>query len=275
MPVVISDSLVLQDAEAALSLDHPIIGWHNIVTTLNLVADTEDADYPATNLANPATHLSWKESPASPQADVYITVTTGTADDLDYLAIARHNLWTVGATVSVGYFNTASPPQWVELVGETTLPNDGPALFRWTAQPLTQVILKISGQDDPAQVAVLYVGKLLVLPRRLYQGMGAINHGRVANVTNGMSEAGHFTGRIVTQERLRNTVPLSLIDPAYYRAHIDEFLEASKELPFFMAWRPQTYPNEVGYCHLTNDPLPVNEAPHGLIAMTLEMTAAR
>jgi hypothetical protein len=46
----------------------------------------------------------------------------------------------------------------------------------------------------------------------------------------------------------------------------------SKQNPFFIAWRPQTYPDEVGYCHMTNDPAPINEAPHGLVAMSLEMT---
>jgi hypothetical protein len=99
-----------------------------------------------------------------------------------------------------------------------------------------------------------------------------INYGRIAKVTNGRSEAGNFLGRIVTQEFVKDTVPLSLIDPVYFRNHIADFLIDSKENPFFIAWRPQTYPREIGYCHMTNDPAPINEAPHGLIAMSLEMT---
>ena len=119
---------------------------------------------------------------------------------------------------------------------------------------------------------MLYVGKLLVLPRKLYQGLTPINYARTAKIVSGLSEAGQFLGRIVTQEFVKDTIPLSLIDPAYYRSYIDTFMAESKETPFFFAWRPLTYPAEIGYCHMTNDPMPANEAPHGLIAMNWEMT---
>jgi hypothetical protein len=87
-----------------------------------------------------------------------------------------------------------------------------------------------------------------------------------------MSEAGDFLGRIETQRKIENEVPLSLIDPTYYRNHIDQFLDVSKTTPFFFGWRPQTYPAEIGYCSMTNDPHPVNESPHGLISMDFAMT---
>jgi uncharacterized protein YfaP (DUF2135 family) len=60
MSLVISSSLVLADEADGLSLDHPLIGWHNVVTSATISADTEDANYPASNLANPATHLEWR-----------------------------------------------------------------------------------------------------------------------------------------------------------------------------------------------------------------------
>jgi len=161
---------------------------------------------------------------------------------------------------------------WTTLVAESVLGDDGPAIFRFTAQSLTSLSIRMGPTSLIAQIAVVYAGKLLVLPRKLYQGFVPINYGRVAKVTSGRSEAGQFLGRIVTQEFVKDSVPLSLIDPAYFRAHIADFLVDSKERPFFIAWRPQTYPAEVGYCHMTNDPAPINDPPHGLVAMTLEMT---
>lgn len=270
MPVIISSNLTLTAPEESdLTLDHPVIGWQSLCTSSNVFADSADSNYPVSNIANPATHLFWKTASTSDQV---ITLTTGTTDPIDYLAIAAHNFGSLGTPVSVGYYDTSSPPVWTELVAESMLANDSPVLFRFSAQILTRISLRFNPNGNFPQIAVMYVGKLLVLPRKLYQGFAPINYARVAKVTNGRSEAGNFLGRIVLQEFVKDTVPLSLIDPTYFRDHIAEFLVDSKERPFFIAWRPQTYPLEVGYCHMTNDPLPINEAPHGLIAMQLEMT---
>jgi hypothetical protein len=273
MSVIVSSNLVLTADEAALSADHPIIGWQTIITASNITfQSTSDANYPESNLANPATHLAWRAAAAS-GGYTYFSIATGTADPLDYVAIARHNLGTIASSVTVGYFDTSSPPAFVALTPETLLADDGPALFRFTAQSLaTNIAVRLGASAVAPQIAVMFAGKLLVLPRKIYQGLAPINYARVAKVTNGRSEAGQFLGRIVMQEFVKNTIPLSLIGPTYFRDHIAEFLVSSKTNPFFFAWRPGTYPAEIGYCHMTNDPLPVNEAPHGLVAMSMEMT---
>lgn len=272
MSVFYSDSFVLTSGdEAALSADHPIIGWHNIVTPANIAFGTSATGFPASNMANPATHLTWKAAAGSGSYQ-FIGITTGTADPIDYVAIARHNLGSIGSSIIVGYIDNSSPPNFLPLVPEQTLGDDGPALFRFPAQSFSLLSIALGPSAVAPQISVMFAGKLLVLPRKLYQGMGPINYAHVAKVTNGRSEAGQFLGRIVLQEFVKNSVPLSLISPTYFRDHIADFLVYSKEFPFFFAWRPETYPDEVGYCHMTNDPMPINEAPHGLIAMTMEMT---
>ncbi|HEY0220024.1 MAG TPA: hypothetical protein VGC26_09720, partial [Afipia sp.] len=68
------------------------------------------------------------------------------------------------------------------------------------------------------------------------------------------------------------SVPLSLITPAWYRANMDPFLAAAKETPFFFAWRPNTYPREVGFCWLTDDPMPVPVDTGNLIGFSLNLS---
>jgi hypothetical protein len=268
--IIIASNIVLSGDEAALSLDHPIIGWS---TATSAAADSEDSNNPASNMQNPATHLFWRAgAPDSPPATyIYITL-AGYNDNFDYVAIARHNLGTNSTPIAIGYFDSNSPFSFIPLIGDTILPDDGPTLFRFAEQGTNHIVIRLTPGGFTPQIAVAYGGKLLVLPRKVYQGFAPINHSRVAKVTNGRSEAGNFLGRIVLQEFVKDTMPLSLIDPTYFRDHITQFLTASKESPFFIAWRPQTYPTEVGYCHMTNDPVPINEAPHGLIGMQLEMT---
>lgn len=270
MSIILSENFVFTEDDASLTVDHPIVGWQSIVTAGNITADTEEALYPASNLANPATHLKWQAADTTEQ---YIEIITDSVEGIDFLAIARHNLSSAGIVVSVGYFTNDSPDQWTELVEESTLSDDGPALFRFTPQVRASIYLKLAaGAGDPAEIAVLYVGKLLVLPRKLYQGLTPTPFGRVSKATNGRSEAGNYLGRVITQEFIQGKIPLSLIDPTYYRDHIDDFIAASKDTPFFFGWRPESYPQDLGYCFMTNDPQPVNESPHGLIAMSLEMT---
>lgn len=269
MGIVITQNYVLTppDLAAGLSLDHPVIGWRTVVTPSTIAADSNNSNFPASNLANPATHLKWLRA-AAPSTFGYITIATLGLGQIDYVAIARHNLGSLGIPIAIGYGGGT----WTELVSPAVLPDDGPALFRFSPQTLASVQIRLGPSSNIPEIAVVYAGKLLTLPRKLYQGFVPINYGRIAKVTNGRSEAGNFLGRIVLQEFVKDTVPLSLIDPAYFRANIAAFLIDSKENPFFIAWRPQSYPNEIGYCHMTNDPAPTNEAPHGLVAMQMEMT---
>jgi hypothetical protein len=65
-----------------------------------------------------------------------------------------------------------------------------------------------------------------------------IKYGRRTNVTNGMSESGNFLGRIVLGQMVETEVSLQNITPGWYRSYMDPFIEASRETPFFFAWRP-------------------------------------
>ncbi|MET4315877.1 hypothetical protein [Bradyrhizobium sp. RT4b] len=267
MTLVISSAVVLADAADSLSLDHPIIGWHNVVTAATVTATREDPNYPATNLANPATHLEWRSSEDDLQ---YLTVTTNETDPIDYLAVARHNFSSYAIPTAVEGFIDGV---WTEIVEEVMLPDDGPVLYRFEAQSLSQIRLRMSVASDLRlpRAAVLYVGKLLVVERKVYAGHMAITDGIKVNVANGRSETGNFLGRIVLGEWRETSIPLSLISPDWFRAYMRPFLDEGRDLPFFFAWRPETYPREVGYGWLTEDPTPTPDTTSHLLAFDLKV----
>lgn len=265
MAVIVSNNFVLTESDPTLTPDHPVIGYRNIVTTGNLVADTADVNYPATNLANPATNLKWKAATAAVQ---YLTITPGNSNLIDYVAIARHNLGSAAIAVSIEGNPGAG---YVGLVAPVVLGGDGPALFRFTPQALALgVRIKLAAAAGAlASIGVVYAGRLLVLQRRIYVGHTPMPMARVSKITNGMSESGDFLGRIELSRSVQSTVPLSQLDPAWYRANFDPFVAVGKSTPFFFAWRPQSYPAEVGYGWLNNDPMPVPTAPSNLNALSL------
>jgi hypothetical protein len=269
MSLVISSAVVLAEVADSLSLNHPVIGWHNVVTSTTIVATNEDANFPASNLANPATHLEWRSDVDTEQ---YITVTTNYVDEIDYVGIAGHNLSSGGIAVSVGYFDASSPPVWVELVEEVMLPDDGPAIFRFTAQSAAIIKIKLAAGAVEPRASVVYVGKLLVIERKIYVGHTPMPDGIKSSVANGRSESGKFLGRIELGEWRESTIPLSLVSPSWFRTYMRPFLRDGKNLPFFFAWRPEDYPFETGFGWLTEDPIPAPAGPSNLIAFDMKVS---
>lgn len=277
--IVISNSLVFGEAPLALP-NNPLIGWHNIVTPAGLTADTAAANFPIVNVANPITArgVRWQAADATAQA---ILIEISDNIEIDYLAIARHNLASAGIAVSIDGRTTEIPGEgegegeddgWFELVQGAVLPNDGPALFRFEKQSLAYIRINLAAGSAAAEIAVIYAGALLVLQRRIYVGHVPLPYGRSARIVNGKSEGGDFLGRILLSEQTATAVDLQNIEPDWYRANMDAFVLASKTIPFFFAWRPQEYPNEVGFAWMTNDPKPANQRSNGMMQIQLQMT---
>ena len=89
------------------------IGYDNAVTISNVSADSEQASYPVTNLANPATNSLWKSNSTSAQ---YVTIDVDAVQNCDYIGIAGHNFGTAqcdveiqGQTVDGGAWSTIVP----------------------------------------------------------------------------------------------------------------------------------------------------------------------
>jgi hypothetical protein len=278
--IVVSSGFVVSPGADNLNADSPIVGYRNRVPESTLSATTADDNFPVTNLNNPATHLRWQADAALPASDVYITVIfdpDSSAKLVDYLAIARHNLGSGQAVVSVEgtHAEPVNPEDWVELVGEHLLPNDGPTIFRFTRQGLFGIRLRIQpSQSLPVKtrsIAVLFVGELLSLQRRIYVGHTPLHLGRETTIANHRSIDGCFLGRIILGASTSTSVELSNLTPAWYRAYMDPFLIEARENPFFFGWRPGAYPYEAGYAWLTDDPRPTNSRTNGMMSVSLDL----
>lgn len=275
MSVVISTNYVISDSLSGggvINANNPVFGRGNLVTVDNIETTTEEPANPATFMANPSTNLRWIGLTGSPAADEYVTLTINATDPVDYIAIARHNLGSAQIAVSVEYFDpTASPDTWEELIAPVMLATDGPALFRFPPANYSALRLRLQPGDDAPTIAVVYAGPLLVLQRRIYVGHTPMPFGRKTKVTNARSEAGHFLGRIVLGQQTGTGFTMDNLTPAWYRAYMEPFLLEGQQVPFFFAWRPQSYPREVGYGWFTNDPMPKNSRANGMMQIEIQM----
>lgn len=248
--------------------NNPLIGYKNVATSSNLASTTEDTFFPLVNLANPTTFQPWKGTDAD--SNEVITF-TGDGSDIDYVGIAAHNFGSTGRTVGITATLDGDP---VTLISPILITSDEPLLFRFANAPYSEIEITISADADdttPPQAAVLFIGELLVAQRRIYVGHTPINYGRQSNVVVGRSTNGNFLGRLVLGEKRVTSVQLNNLTPAWYRTYFEPFVAAAVAEPFFFAWRPGSYPLEVGYCWATGDIVPSNALSNGMMSVSMDL----
>lgn len=248
------------DDSTVYDSNSPIVGWESLVGTSNVTASSAAAGYPVSNLANPSTVSRWR---ATSSAANNLTLASANLP-INYLAIARHNLAEAGVGASI-QVNTGGG---LSEVIPNAIPADGrPLIFQFATANYTQVRLVLAAGSAAAEIAVMYVGLLLTLQRRIYVGHTPVTFGRSADVMNGMSEDGNFLGRIVRNELRETSVALRNLTPLWYRNKMDPFVESGIQQPFFFAWRPGTYPRETGFGWFPSVPKPVNSLSNGMMSV--------
>lgn len=255
--IINATGLSANDTEQPLS--HPIIGYDNVVTTSNIEATSSDDDYPVTNVANPSTALRWLAGSPSPDIDHYLTLTDASAQDFDYVAVARHNFGTAGITVSIEAQEFGSPaPGYTEIVQETLPTDDSPILFRFAPAQYANIRLRMQPGSAPATVAVLYIGKLLEMQRSVDVGprITPPPYARRVDAIDGFSQGGQFLGRVIENQNQETETQFMHLEPAWYRTYFDPFVEAAIGAPFFFGWSPEDYPAELGFMWIPTNKVP-------------------
>lgn len=186
--------------------------------------------------------------------------------------------WIDEFRISVGiarWTSAFTPPlaeaEWSELITNVLLPDDGPALFRFPKLAYSFVRIKLKPGLAIPQAAVLYCGALLVIQRRIFVGHAPIKYNVQSRVVNGKSESGEFLGRIVLSEGNKTTMSLQNLRSPWARANMAPFITAAREIPFFFAWRPSDYPNEIGFVWATNEPSLLISKQTDLMQCSVEM----
>lgn len=253
--------------------DYPVVGWQNLVTATTVAADHEAAGYPATNLSTPATNDAeqWKSDSTGEQ---YVTVLFGAEHEVDYVGIARHNFGSGGIVVTVEGLpfggDPNEPSDWVELVEPAVVAGDVVHMARFEPTWLIGLRLKLQPDAVAPKAAVLHVGKLLEFERGVQPGNPPLVYARERDVQTPISQSGQYLGLVVSGGRRRAAVNIIKLTPEWYRSILDPFLDVVIGQPFFWAWRPMTYPNEVAYAWVTSQPMPAPDMA-GYIDITMQM----
>lgn len=266
MPVIISPSMVLGGPSGALPpfpLTHAMIGYRTICTADNVIASSQAAGSPAEDAVNIFTNEYWRPEtlPAT------WTVDAGTGVDTDYIGIAAHTLGTSGATVAMQYSTDGST--WTTLYSLTPADN-APIMLIYETLTARYWRLSVTGSTAP-RIGVVYIGQMLQMQRPIYGGHSPITLNRSTVIYNQMTEAGQFTARSITRQGNGASYAWKNLTAGWYRQYFDPFVKAARRVPFFIAWRPITFPTEVGFVWTNADIRPSNMGIRDLMEVSMDV----
>ncbi len=224
--------------------DSPIILANNLLIGQPATATSAANGFPASAVTNPLTYERWAPATGGSNA-VTIDLPGGT---FDTIAIAAHTLGTNGVTFTIAgwmpYWG------WVDVITQTPT-TDEPFVLCFGANKIYSK-LRIT-IDKQAEIGVVYAGKRLEMPLTIYGWHTPDTIGRETDIKTARSVSGNFLGRTVVRRGYEARYEFKHLGAAWYRSHFEPFAKDAITNPFFIAWYPSKYPNEVIYGWVEQD----------------------
>lgn len=274
MPVLISQSLLLSSASTSNLYDanSPRIGIENLTNQANIDGLNAGAlpSNPAWLTSLPSMNERWITDGTS---NNYLWAANMQFADVDYIGIAGHR-GLINKQIEILYTDSSGLNV---IYGPVLITDSSPIFINFDNISPNYIIIKfITAENFSFEIANIYVGKSVALPRKIYVGHTPITLGYKTNRSFNVSDAGNFNGQTILSSSLESSVSMDNIPPDIMRNKTGtglnkKFIEPARTRPFFWAWRPSSYPDEVGYCSLMGDVQPPNSKPNGYMSMSFNM----
>ena len=188
---------------------------------------------------NGLTYNRWKPNAASSTYEISL----GTSRNCTIACIGAHTLGTEGCTVDLQYDSGGGT--WVTV--ESNTPTDDTAImFLFDTISAENWRLNITG--GAPEIGVFWIGRDLQMERPLYGGFSPIQMSRNTTLRGNVSQKGEWLGRSVIRRNYGGTLTWSNLSASWVRTNLDMtdgLLYAMEREPFFVAWRPDTFEDEV------------------------------
>jgi len=240
MPVVIEENTNFERP-----LNHARICYDNKVIDATVTATSEQTNFEATAVQNPFTYEFWR--PNSQTAS--LTIAFDSSQDIDYIALGSQNLKgeiTIknGSTEVITYDATGENENILFLIKERSFDS------------LVIEIDSTSYGELAGSLGVVYAGKTLEMYRPFFEGFTPFLRSRTTKILSNKSESGQFLGKSIINQGYRANFEWDNLPSKWYNEHFDAFVEKALQYPFFVAWNPLRYPDDILYCEVNQDIIP-------------------
>ena len=266
MSVVISSNLILSAAAGnSLPLTHARIGYHSYLDSAVITASQAgDAGHPVGNITTTQTFERYK-STVLPVTT--IDVDLGTAKPVDYIGMVGKKIeaYTLEFSlddISYTQISALGDPSQVAKMG----------LFEETEARYWRIAIVGNILSNTFDIANIKLGLTLTMYHAIYGGHTPLNLSRQTVTKPNISEGGEFLGSSTIRKGFSTSYDFKNLPADWYRNEFDPFVEhASEGRTFYVAWRPEKFPLEVGYCLGNSDIAPSNMGTRDLMQVTFNV----
>lgn len=258
--------MILTVGEPDLSL--PIIAWRNVFAGATVEDDigavTYEPGFPPPAIVTYSTY----EGAAASGGIGPLTIDPGETVLIDYFAFSS-------------VLQPDSPPHTLTIsTSGTPDDEDFTQLDTWTDVRYPLLVLletPVSARRVRIQMTAEFAGNVMAgrrlqVQRPVYVGHEPVRLNRRTVSTGPQSENGQYLGKLIRSESLRTQLDLTNLSPAWVREHLDPFVAAARDQPFYLAWRPSEI-DDVAYCWLESDPQIEGQRVNGMMRANMRILA--
>lgn len=162
--------------------------------------------------------------------------------------------WT-SSTGEVWTVNTSGAPtaRLNNYMVGTNWPGYAPAtndalLFLDTDKAGRYLQIYVTGGSIMPQIPVIYAGRVLVMEKMPSGPFMPITMADDSELHASMSDGGQFLSQGFRRNGFSSSITFKFLTSEWVRANFEPFKKAARRLPYFLAWNPEEFPEEVGYC---------------------------
>lgn len=264
MPIVISPNLVGNPQELFKSCI-AVIGYQNHLfrDDVTITSNGDATGFPARAVTTPMTYERWLGTDSKPEIEFDLQ----SQYDVDYVGIGAHTLNDGNITAAI--YSSANGTDWTQrgIVTSST-----PSAVMLLMAEVTARYWRIT-LSDPAEIGVVYIGKVMYMPVQMYGGHTPITLSRQTEIMPNKSVKGQFLGRSIVRQGYATSYSWKNIPAAWYRARFEQFVKHATKYPFFIAWNPIKFTDEVAYAWTKDDIAPVNMGVRDLMSVSFSVEA--
>lgn len=258
-------------------LNNPFVAWSNLGAAATLGGTTVLTGGEAANAVSGSTYDKWRPDVTATTA--VLSFDFGSATVISFAALAAHNLSTYGGSVILQ--KSTDGVSWSSAGVGTITPTDNSAIAMradtaGTAKRYWRFYFTGLTAGDLLSVGVAFLGNDLIFPRRFYQGFAPPITPTEVQLQSNVSVGGHPMGSSVITRGTKISASVRNVPESFIRGAdwIDFQTQFGEGKPFFFAWRPTTYAQDVWYAWRDGGVIqPTNSGPRDFMSVEMAMRA--
>jgi hypothetical protein len=252
--------------------NNPVVAYDNAADdgTLSTAVGTEVEA--ASNAGTYTTYDPWIATPDTGTAVLRLVLPS--AQTLNFIAIAAHNLGALGATVEA-QFSTNSGSTWQDCGAGSVSPADDQAIafyFTGVSADYWRIRVTNAGSTD-VEIGVALFSTAITIEQRIYQGYSPPITPTMVMLQSNVSEGNHLLGAAVIRKGSTAEAELTHIDPATLRGAEWKGFQShfNDGRGFFWAWRPTKYGDLFYGWRQGGEIRPTNSGPKEYMSFSMSM----